>query len=482
MKRIIIFSFICIAIISKSFAQNVIISGNAKTYAGDTLTLYTFSDYIVKNKEVLKKAKVDSSGNFIFNLNISETICSYIDLNVFRGVIYIEPGKEYKIILPEKTLKNDEDKLNPYFRMQDFYIRALNTDKNDLNNAIIKFDALNNYYIDRLFANYKGKVHSKVAEDAIKAITDSMSYISNPFFENYKKYEFALLRFTTYLRKKEQVLNMYFKNDEILYRNPSYNLALSKIFSDYLSEYISSNLNKKQSNKSFWNKLNNDIINATGIENEDFREYLIISNLYNLFYTKPELKKNLLEKIKIVEDNLKIDFHKKIISDFLFKAKKLIPGNIAPYINLKNSKNEIVSLEKFRGKFVYLGFYCPDSYPCKKDIDLLKNLRERNIDLLEIVTIWKDKSYKDMIEYVKSNDIKHTFLFCKENSPLLKEYKIHTFPTYFFIHPEGKLLMISAPSPSEDFEATYYKIYQDWRRKLIRNKRDNKGKSIIINN
>lgn len=482
MKKLIVFITISFAAILTVFSQNAAITGNAKTYAGDSLMLYTYSDYLVKNKVFLDESKVDSLGNFSITVNVAETMRAYIDLNVFRGVIYIEAGKKYNVVLPKKTLKNDEDKLNPFFRMQDFYLQSGKKDKNDLNYAVRKFDALYNYYLDRLFDNYKGKVNSKATEDVIKAIDDSLSHISNSFFEEYKKYEYATLRFMTYMRKKEQIINLYFKDNKILYKNPAYHFALNKIFSNYISKQITSNLYKKQSKKSFWINLNKDIQEATGIENEAFREYLLIYNLYSLFYTKPELKKKLLEKIKIIEANLKVKAHKNIISDFLIEAVKLIPGNPAPDFSLRNSKNESISLDKFRGKFVYLGFFSAESYPCMKDIELLKVLNEKKIDLLEIVTVLKDESQKNMTEYVKSNKIKHTVLFCEENSLLLEEYKIHSYPTYFFIHPEGNLLMISAPSPSENFEGTYYKIYQEWRRKLIRNKRKDRGKSIIINN
>ena len=206
MKKLIVFITISFAAILTVFSQNAAITGNAKTYAGDSLMLYTYSDYLVKNKVFLDESKVDSLGNFSITVNVAETMRAYIDLNVFRGVIYIEAGKKYNVVLPKKTLKNDEDKLNPFFRMQDFYLQSGKKDKNDLNYAVRKFDALYNYYLDRLFDNYKGKVNSKATEDVIKAIDDSLSHISNSFFEEYKKYEYATLRFMTYMRKKEQII------------------------------------------------------------------------------------------------------------------------------------------------------------------------------------------------------------------------------------------------------------------------------------
>ncbi|RLD73061.1 MAG: hypothetical protein DRJ10_18310, partial [Bacteroidetes bacterium] len=62
---IIIFAFINIV-----NAQNVIITGNAKTYAGDELVWKTYSDQITFTEKQLGICKVNNNGDFKFSINI----------------------------------------------------------------------------------------------------------------------------------------------------------------------------------------------------------------------------------------------------------------------------------------------------------------------------------------------------------------------------------------------------------------------------
>ena len=65
MNKYLIISFVaCLLLSSTVSSQNVKISGNSKTYAGDTLHFYTYTEYITKDVKPLGSAVVDTAGQF----------------------------------------------------------------------------------------------------------------------------------------------------------------------------------------------------------------------------------------------------------------------------------------------------------------------------------------------------------------------------------------------------------------------------------
>ena len=160
MKKIFTLFIIFYAFINTINAQIVTIKGNAKTYAGDELYWKTYSDQITFTEKQLAVCKVNKKGDFKFTININKACISFIHLNVFKGILYLEPGKSYNIILPKKTIKLPEDQLNPFFEETEFFVRATNIDSTDLNYQIKKFDKLYDLNMTKSFKQFKGKVLS----------------------------------------------------------------------------------------------------------------------------------------------------------------------------------------------------------------------------------------------------------------------------------------------------------------------------------
>ncbi|MCK5457510.1 MAG: hypothetical protein KAI45_10330 [Melioribacteraceae bacterium] len=103
-----------------------------------------------------------------------------------------------------------------------------------------------------------------------------------------------------------------------------------------------------------------------------------------------------------------------------------------------------------------------------KILNMLPFLDKKEIDLLKIVTIFKDDDLKYIKELKEKTDYNWTLLQCSQNDKVLKDYKVVAYPTYYLIHPTGTLSLMPAPGPTENFESEYYKVYQVWKRKLTR--------------
>jgi len=465
MSRIYLIIILIISI-NPTFSQEYFIFGNAATYSGNTIEMYVFSDYITKTKQIISRCEVDENGDFSFKLNQKDTIQAYIDLDVFIGKIIVEPGKDLEIVLPKKTVRSDYDRLNPYFKPIEFYIRILNSD-NDITTAIKLFNKLLEKSNKVIFKD-KTHINSGIVEKEIKKIEDSTSYISNSFFNNYKKYKYLNLRYLTFYKNKKAIIRKDFSEQKLLTQNPAYNEMLEKSFESFIFQTNGDTLYNFLSAGYSWNNFMNYLAKDKMFYNKEFREYLFLLNISNLFYKNSTYQKGIIKLLRSAQKENISKQSEIIIYNFLNKSAKLIVGNPVPYFNLPDETGINFSLDEFQDNFVYLCFYDKDSYACQKEIELLNQLNKKEIDLLKIVTIFKDEDSEYIKELKEKKEYEWTLLHCNKDDKILSNYKIVAYPTYYLIHPTGILSLYPAPSPAENFESEYYKVYQTWKRKLIR--------------
>ncbi len=478
MKNIIISILILILIsASTGFAQQTFIRGNAKTYAKDTLKLLAYRDMITKKKIVIATAKVEESGDFVFSFSIQKTMMCMMDLNVFAGLIFVEPGKEYLVVLPKKMVKTEEDRYNPYFKVEEFYMTPLDIVALELNKSIRRLDYYCDKSLDMLYRNYRGVISPTKTNRVLEAINDSFPGIENAYFEEYKSYQYAVIKYMTYFRNKNVLVKKYFSDLPVLYNSPAYEYAFEKIIDNYFDEIADKDVKKEFYNaikhKESWTRINEIAKEDSLLKQEPFREYVILKSLYKNFYTDDFMKREIIEVMNSASIESEYSLHREIARDFVGKSGKLLVGNIAPELNLRNKENDTLILNDFAGKFIYLNFFQYKNSACEKEIGAVEALYLRKIDLMEVVTVWTGGSYDDMLKFISENQFSWTFLYAPEDDRILKDYNIRAYPTYYMIHPEGTLSMKPAPSPLQEIEARYSQVYGRWKRELVRRENNN---------
>jgi peroxiredoxin len=463
-KFIVLFFLIIFLEFPAVLSQNIRIYGNAASYTGEQLELFKLDDYITKSKKIISRSTVDSEGNFSFDFTETDTIPVFINLDVFEGILFIEPGQSYKIILPKKTVKNESDRLNPYFRPIEFYIRTLNN-TNNLSTAIKHFDNLYNKSVKYIFEEKKNSNFS-LTDKEITKLRDSASLYNDYFFNNYVNYSLLQFRYLSFYNNKNEIIRTNFAKQPVLYQNPAYNKFLNESFSTFIFDTFSKKIYDYLSSDYSWNAYMNLLQTDEIFINKEFREYLLILNLAALFYQNPIYQKNIINLLISSEKSDLEKRNKEIISTFLNNSSQMIIGYQVPGFNLYDKDSKKHSIKDFGNSFVYLCFYDKDSYTCQNEIELIKNLDEKKIEALEIVMIFKDNN----TNYIKSlKNYDWTILHCDENDKILTDYNIAAYPTYYLIHPDGNLLLYPAPGPAENFEAAYYKVFQSWKREQLKN-------------
>jgi hypothetical protein len=451
-----------------SEAQKVVIKGNAKSYAGDVLTLKCYEDLITYKEKVLADCKVAENGDFRFNLNLSETLMSFIHLNVFKGILFIEPNKEYEIVLPKKVSKLPEDELNPFFEESEFFIRQLNGGDIELTELIKSFNRQFDNHTNRYFQNFKGKLNKSIADSIIMAIENNFTAVKNPYFTDYKNYNYFSLRLMAYDRNTEKMISEAFAKRPILYRNPAYMDFFNQLFSNYLSVYSKTEEGKMMDyfivkEKSLKN-IKACLSQSSNLQDEKLQEIIICKSLFENFYKDDYPKESIICVLDSIQKTSKSAENIMIASNIIEKITALLPSYPAPDFVLPGKDGKMYALTESSGKFVYLNFINPQSYTCQQELEVLKKLANKNFEMLEIISVCVSSNADEMKKLINEKGYNWKFLYYKKDIDLLKKYNVRVFPTYYLINPESKLIMSPAFPPTEpSFEARYYDILKAWK-------------------
>jgi peroxiredoxin len=457
--------FIYSATFSKSSSQNVILHGNAPSYANSEIVFKRYTDLITKMEEDIGKCLVDDKGDFKITFNVGRITFVFAHLGIYKAFLYVEPNKSYEIILPERTDKIPEEELNPYFIESRIQLGIANVKEGDLNFAIRMFNDAYTPYYNKHIINFINKEDFSELNADIERIEKPFAHSDNRFFNSYRKYRYGLLKHLAYQQKARSVSDEYFRNQPVQFYNPAYMELFNQVYDKYFvffgrtnkGEKIYDDINIMKS----YAELRKTIAEDDVFSNDTIIELVIIKGIYDEFYDDNFSRSGLLSILDTLISNTNIEQHKLLGENIRAKITRLLPGYYPPAFELYDSDSNIVRLSDFRGRYVYLNFCTAQSYTCLSEFELLKSIYERHKERLEIITISVDPIQNISKNFLKNRNWNWKFLFYGNNPEIIEEYDIRAYPTYYLIGPDGKLIYSPSPSPAEDFESMLYKAMKD---------------------
>ncbi len=448
--------------IYNSTAQTVTLTGLAKDYAGDILAFNKYSDLITMSEEEVARCRVDDNGRFSCSLKIDETTYIFSHIGIYRIYFFVEPGKTYELVLPDKIEKTEAQRLNPFFRESDLHVGIKNIPKDDINFLTNAFDLSFNEKFDRIINDtYKGKSNINI-DSLILSIENLFSNYNQTYFVNYRQYRYGLLKQITYQQKSRSTSSQYFHNKPILYDNTAYmelfNLLYDKYFIFFSRTEKGNEVYKNISYEKSYSRLKKTLSTDNVLKNDTLMELVILKGLYDGFFDDKFSRSALLTILDSLYFNSKIPEHLIIAENIRSKVTHLLPGFVPAPFELYDTKGHLVKLDDFKGKYVYLNFCTTTSYTCLQEFTLLDKLYQKYRNTMEIVTVCVDKDINDITSLLKNTAYDWTFLHYGNKPEIVKEFDVRVYPTYFLIGPDRKLEMSPAPSPKENFEIQLFKL------------------------
>ncbi len=446
------------------FAEKVVLKANVPEYVGKTFTFLTFYDRITYAEKELCTCVIEDNGDFSCSFETDETTYVFLHLGTYEAFIFVEPGKEYNLLFPEMKEKTLADELNPYFEPVRYHLGIENSSESELNYQLAFFDAVYSKMAeDNSYLIYSKSNKLNVDESVLK-VDSLFSDVSNKFFNDFKKYKYASFRHLSYQEKMKSISNTYYLNNEVLYQNPAYMDLFNQVYDEYFlyfgrtetGKQIYNDIGKLKSIKSLKRTLGLDSV----LTNDTLKELVILKCLHDEFYNDKFSRSAMLTVLDSLEIQTKINEHKLIAKNIREKVTKLMVGYKPPVFELHDLDSNLISLDSYKGKYIYLGFCTSISYACIKEFAMLEKLYENHKDHFEIIVICMDESLSQMKRFVKMKGYPFKFLYYGNQPDVFKDYDIRAFPTYYFIDKEGKLAISPAPSPDQNAE---FVIFQKMR-------------------
>ncbi len=451
--------------VSQNNDSTTVINGTAPGAVGKMLVLTAPSDLITFWENQLASAKVGPDGKFSISVKSDRTKVAVLAINFHKAEIFLEPGKTYRVII-DSINYDDVQEINPFIQSQSLKLQILFEDPHDLNYVIGDFNGLYNaFLLENFNALYRDRNKTKV--DTFRVQMDArFGVVTNPYFKAYLKYKFAALEQLTKYYNTAELARRYFTDKPVLYLNLEYMDFFNSYFTKYLN--VSSKILHLTDYKIILKGANpyaalmKTLAADSLLANEQLRELVLLKGMME-FYSNPDYKQEeVLSVIRAVSSGSVYPDNKVVAENMVRLLTKLKPGTRAPEFTLPDRNKKQVSLKDIEGKAVVLSFWTTYCQGCLSEMDLIKPMYDKYKDKVAFVSISADADFNKMNYFISmKKDFVWTFLHIGDQSGVLSDYEVRSYPLFVLIDKTGKIYKYPAEQPGNGLEAAIEKMIQE---------------------
>jgi hypothetical protein len=436
-------------------ASSVKLSGKAPEYALNTISIGKYHDIISEDIVPLGTIKFNSEGTFNLEFDLSETSFCFASFDGYLGMIYLEPGKTYELLLPPKRTLTESQKRNPFVKPDPVWFGIARPEKNELNFLIQQFEQAyakyENKYFDQIFLN-----RNKSLVDTVKNILDKeFGKTESAIFEAHKFYRKANLEYALNQGKSAEFMEKYFSIKKPEYQLAAYTTLFNQVFLNYFSHLLnqpSHSVIKKIIDSGTLQQLD-DYFQKQLHFNKELSHLVLLKAIKEAYYSKQFSKTALLKMLDQTSSLGWSAYEQKTAQLIRTKLTYMASGTNPPALALKNLSGQKVNFSDFKNSYVYLHFTDPKNTICQQHLETLKTTAARYKDKLIIINIIPGNTKF-------TNEKNWAGIFATTESSLEETYKVKTFPTSFLIGKDGKLLLSPAPNPIDGLDRQLGQIFK----------------------
>jgi peroxiredoxin len=443
MRKLICFLIIFLPFVS--IAQETTISGNALFFKNEKIQVYSYSNLLAKEKTLLQETIVDDDGAYSLNfiLNTPQVVLLKIEMRELR--IHLHP--ETKIVIDLLPFENATNQRIPLKRRINYTYLPANIAADSVYQILNADFAL-------LQLDVKPNTNLRVMYDGFFQKTDSSYAVllaNDILFKNYYTYFKANAYLQTSLSDKK-LISKFLVNEPVLHQSLQYLRFFKIVMNSRLNNhFLKNHLTVESAKKEYqiYDALMNILETDSLLKDEETRSLAL------LLYTKSNSSNQLFEhetKAAIIDQISNFSsypYQSDAARSFQMRVNKFKINQEAPIFELSNIDGEIVNLESFRGKPVYLGFIHSKSLTCQKDLMAIQTLQKkyRKATFLLIVS---DRESVLQSKIPKETSNLHVLYLNKKYS-VLEKYQIWNYPVYYLLDKHGYFIQVPAKKPNEMF-------------------------------
>jgi hypothetical protein len=429
----------------------------APEYAGSSFTFYIIPNFLTEKQEIIAEGVVNDKGEFKVEFNVESSLPVYSEFGVYKGWFIADPRVSYDLILPPKK---ENTSTNPYFKPTPYQLGIKDCSPNSTNWLIDDFirqdKVLMSRNVNQIF--YRRSLETAIA--VIDTLKSKFALTTNVYFEQFKTYKYASIKYMALIQDPTPVIQEYFINHPILYSQPEYCELFDKLFTKYL-QYATQQVNGQKTsvmiNSGSYEQLTEWLTLDVKFD-RPLAEAVILKGIKPLFYSKRFNTVGLFNLLQKITDTSTLAIHKTTATKIFNELARTMYGAMAPELSLLDIKGNLVNWENFDGKYVYLCFTRSDNEKFLPHKELMKGFWEKYHDNLAIVVILEDDEIEKNAAMFEANGFEWTVLRGMTRREIYDSFNVRIMPTYFLIDPKGRMAGSQAPWPDENFEMQFSNI------------------------
>ena len=424
---------------------NVKISGQIDTAKSGQILLYQE----VLNDYEIDTINIDESGNYEFEFETSASKYYTLAYNDYYMQLFLSPGDDlnYSVIngkinisgkaAPRANFLKSVNEVEKTLGLKS-YSRFMSDEKT----FIKQYDSIFNI-LEQEITKRKDSVDEKVFDFELNRIKYKKA-LSLLNYEDYHKYFAQVDTFKV-------SANFYDFINKLDLNNPK--LIDLKDYREFLTTYLVKNVEKVLENDSTLEDNITFMKEAQKISsNKEIQSYAMFDHLFKaLKYNGIE---DIDESLKFFKESCKNEEYNSKLDELFAKWNKIAKGNIATNFTYTDTSEVMISLNDFKGKYVYIDVWATWCRPCMEEVPhmsaLIDEFKGKNIVFMGVsVDELKDKA--KLKEVVNKKGLKGIQLYAGGwKTTIAEAYNISSIPRFILIDREGKIINATAERPSEN--------------------------------
>lgn len=441
---------------------NVEIRGIVEGGAGKKVLLGGYTDMLTQGEVLMDSAVVSEEGSFSVRCYANYPRLIFVQMECYSQSFYIEPGRTYEVYVP--TFDWDlSEKQNVYLAPVALPMEFLKIDSSELNLKIMRYEAVVDSFLsanrERLDFRFHPdrRVFAELQELVRRRIRSADD--EETFFGRYVEYNMLEMALAMRMVSRQRLAAKYIVNAPIRYYDENYMRFFLAVF-----DHAISNGTKKLAQWKMADWISRgDVagwIDSLGLdpllENEQVRELAAIEALKEMYYDKAYDRHGVRLTTERLRDATKFPEHRKLMASLLESWDEQAGRGLtaAKGFSLPDVERNMVRLEDFKGKWVYLSFVRVGDPHSQKEIETMAHFRDtvyKTWPEVVFVTVACDREFQKMYHFLKNSKrggrCRWTWLHFDGDYRLLERFGVTSYPTFVLLDPEGRQVYDYTPAP-----------------------------------
>lgn len=441
---------------------NVQIVGTAANAAGKTIELYCYDDMLSGREVLMDGAQIDSAGHFRLGCYVNYPRMVFLQVEQYSQVFHIEAGHRYEVYIPEFDWDIDE-RQNIHLAPVALPVEFVGVAPDDLNMKISRFDQVVDSFIvaNRVWFDVRYHPQKRYFDTLVAVLRKEVGGIGQEggdFFGRYAEYALAEMRLAMHFESRKKLIAKYITDQPVRYYDEPYMRLFLALYEGSISK---GTRRVPQGRLVSWvasgdyDRYMDSIGLDPMLRNEQVRELAVLQALKESFYDRNYDRNKVRDMVRTLGLKTRFKEHRAIADHLITLFSRGEKGSDVPEFRLPDADRKMVSLDDFKGKWVYLSFVRVGDPYSLREIETLAYFRDsiyaQNPDVV-FVSVSCDREFQKMYHFLKNNRrgkrYNWTWLHFDGNYKLLEHYGVVSYPTFLLINPEGRLHYNVTPTPA----------------------------------